>query len=239
MAQRNIPPKAPPGFVNLATACLIARGMIYWKSTPGDCGSPTHVDFGSAQITGDIGNVAMGIASMAGAQLPGVGEAIGIIQGIFQHHAQAVANEQATICKVLGVMNQVFKRYDALVANGSISPSAAYAGMQNFIAQVDEQLGSIMKQCNSACVWQGVLAAHSDFVQTYYPAIAPRGFFSHAPGGAPSLLGTTPGGVLYTGGGLETGPLPSGGYGFTISASGLLLGLMALIIIFALAGGLT
>jgi hypothetical protein len=200
IAQRNVPAKAPSGFVTLTTACLIARGMISWKSSPGDCGSPTRVDLTNVQLTQEAGNVAMGIAAQAGASIPGLGPAIQAIQEIFAHHAQAVANEQATICRVAGVINQVFRYYDTQVLNGDISPSSAYAGIQAYLGQVNEQLQSIEKSCNAACVWQGVLAAHADFVESYYPAIAPKGFFSHAPGAAPSNDLTTPGGVVQVGG---------------------------------------
>jgi len=200
IAERNVPAKAPAGFVKLATACLIARGMIVWKSSPGDCGSQTHIDLENAQLSQEAGSAAIGIASMFGQALPGLGQAIQVISDIFQHHAQAVATEQATNCRVAGVMNQVFRHYDLQVSSGRISPSTAYRGIQGFIGQVNEQLASIEKSCNAACVWQGVLSAHADFVETYYPAIAPTGFFAHAPGAPPANQLTSPGGVVLVGG---------------------------------------
>jgi hypothetical protein len=201
VAQNNVPPGAPSDFVPYCTACLIARGIIYFKNVPGDCGSPTTLDFSSAQLTGQAGQVASGIAAMAGATLPGIGAAVTAIEDIFEAHAQAVANEQSTICKVAGIINQVFAYYDTLVAQGRLDPSSAYSGMQTFLAQANEQLQTIFKKCNAACVYQGILKAHAQFAQTYYPAIAPIQASSHAPGAPPAALGTVPGGVIQVGGG--------------------------------------
>lgn len=229
VAARHVPPGSPSDWLAVATASLIARGIIYFKNVPGDCGSPTQVDLSNASAAGEVGQAALGIASMAGASLPGIGVAISLIQGIFAHHAQAVATEQKTICAVAGVINQVFAYYDKQVRNGSISPSSAYTGMQTFLSQVDEQLATIYQSCNASCVYRGILAAHADFVESYYPAIAPVSIFSHAPGGAPSGLGSVPGGVIQVG---ETvlSPVASA---FGISAGALGLIVIALIALFA------
>lgn len=172
---------------------------------------------------------------MAGAVLPGIGIAVQTISQIFAHHAEAVANEQKTICSVLAVMNQVIGYYDKQVRAGNLSPSAAYAGMQNFIGQVDEQLSTIEKPCNSACVWTGVLQAHADFCQSYYPAIAPLGLFSHAPGGAPSLLDSVPGGVILSGGAAKV--LSSLGLSSSSSMSAALVILVVILAIVAIGWG--
>ncbi len=238
VAQRNVPAKAPKGFVTLATACLIARGMIYWKSNPGDCGTASRVDLSNSQITGEVGGAISGIASMAGASLPGIGVAVQAIESIFAHHAQAVAKEQQTICSVLRVMNQVFRYYDQQVRSGEISPSTAYAGMQTYISQVTERLQTIYKVCNSACVWIGVLQAHSDFVEVYYPAIAPMQASAHAPGGAPSAYGTTPGGVIQVGG-ATIAQFVNDAVNFSLSPQELIVGLIVLIAIVFGIWGLT
>jgi hypothetical protein len=199
VAQGNVPPSAPSDFVPYCTACLIARGLIYFKNNPGDCGTPTPLNFEDSQLAGGAASIAVGIASMAGASLPGIGVAISAIQGIFAAHAQAVATEQSTICQVAGVINQVFAYYDTLVAEGEISPSTAYAGIQNFLQQANEQLQTIEKTCNAACVYQGILKAHAAFCAIYYPAIAPEQISAHAPGAPPSSFGTAPGGVISVG----------------------------------------
>lgn len=233
LAQKHIPAGAPPNFETVCTASLIARGIIYFKQSPGDCGTPTKIDFSDV---GAVQSIANGITAMAGASLPGIGQAVKIISDIFAQHDIAVANEQKTICSVANTLNSVINYYDRLVSAGSISPSTAYAGMQNYLSQVNGKLQTIEKQCNAACVYSGIISAHSDFVQIYYPVLAPVGFFSHAPGAAPSFFGTTPGGVIQVGGGssasLQPNAMLSGG--FTLSTNELLIGLGALVLIFVL-----
>lgn len=204
VAQNSVPPSAPSTFVTACTASLIIRGILYFKNTPGDCGTPTQLNLTASQATSAIGGVAVGIASMAGAALPGIGAAVNAIATIFANHAKAVATEQSTICAVANVINQVIPYYDALVRAGKISPSTAYAGMQNFLNQVNAQLAAIEKTCDAACVYQGILKAHSAFVQTYWPQIAPPQVSSHAPG-APPVSITAPGGVVTVG---TSSPLP-------------------------------
>jgi hypothetical protein len=236
-AQRNIPPGSPSDWVAVCTASLIARGIIYFKKVPGDCGSPTTLDLGAVSATQEVGQVANGIASMAGASLPGIGVAVQAITAIFEHHAQAVANEQATICRVAAVINQVLYYYDRQVNSGNISPSNAYTGLASFFAQVDEQLATIYQQCNAACVYTGVLKAHADFLKSYYPAIAPYQMAPHAPGAAPSTVQDpsvnpggmgTPGGVIQVGGAYQAAALP-GAVGFTLSMGEVVLGFVVLV----------
>ena len=121
VAQNSVPSKAPSTFVTACTASLICRGIIYFKSNPGDCGSPTGLDLENAQLTGLAGNAASaglsvaskiagaasGISGIAGAALPGIGIAVQVLTQIFANHAAAVADEQTTICKVALLINQV------------------------------------------------------------------------------------------------------------------------------------
>jgi hypothetical protein len=216
------PPGSPTDFVIVCTGSLLARGIVYFKNVPGDCGTPTTIE--PDQSTSEVnaaGQLAAGVASMAGAALPGIGSFINAITSIFgAAHAKAVATEQSTICSVAGVINQVFSYYDAQVKKGNISPSVAYTGMQAYLAQVIAQLQAIQKKCDAACFYIGVLKAHASFVQSYYPAIAPKGIFSILTvGGAPTeppalpvgVGGTlvpggagAPGGVIATGAGVST-----------------------------------
>lgn len=213
VAQNSVPPGAPATFITACTASLIIRGILYFKSNPGDCGSPTQLNLTDATLTQESGAAASagvklasslagagsGIASMAGAVLPGIGVAVSAITQIFANHAQAVAREQSTICSVANIINQVIPYYDNLVRRGQISPSTAYAGMQTFLNQVNAQLASIEKTCDAACVYQGILKAHSQFVQMYWPQIAPAQAVAHAPGAPPASI-TAPGGVVAVGG---------------------------------------
>jgi hypothetical protein len=258
VAQGSVPPSAPSDFVPYCAACLIARGIIYFKNNPGDCGTPTQIQ--PSTTTQIEQGAAAGISSMAGSVLPGIGPFLNAIVGILgQAHTQAVATEQATICQVAGVINQVFAYYDTLVATGKLDPSDAYTGMQAFLNQANEQLQAIEKTCNAACVYQGILKAHAAFCQIYYPAISPISVSPHAPGAAPSSLGNVPGGTIQVGGALPTltgiggqaiststgtllaptslapvassVPLATIG-GISLSATDLVIGLLALVAIF-------
>jgi len=199
IAQKHIPAGADSTWVEWCANQLIARGLMARHSVPGDCEYGGSVDFSDVQIVQGSGQVASGIANMAGVALPGIGAAVSLISQIFAAHAQAVATEQKVICQVSGVINQVLAYYDKQVKAGGISPSAAYAGMQHFLNQCNGQLQTILKTCNAACWYGGVIAAHADFVQSYYPYIAPMQAAPHAPGAAPSVLGTVPGGVVQVG----------------------------------------
>jgi hypothetical protein len=200
ISENSIPSGAPSDFSTVCQANLIARGIIYYKNNAGDCGTPATLNFSNSQLAGASGSIAVGIASMAGATLPGIGVAVAAIQAIFAGHAQAVATEQATICQVAGIINQVFAYYDSLVAEGEIDPSDAYTGMQTFLNQANEELQTIEKTCNAACVYQGILKAHAQFCTVYYPALAPVSLAPHAPAAPPASLGTTPGGIVQVGG---------------------------------------
>ena len=229
-ATQSTPPGAPSVFVVPCTASLMARGIIYYKNAPGDCGRATTI------VPGDTQEIASGISAMAGAiPLPGIGSFVQAITNIFgAAHTAAVQTEQATICQVAGVINQVFAYYDAQVKSGAISPSTAYVGLQAYIAQVNEQLSSIAKKCDAACVYMAQLAAHSIFVQSYYPAIAPVGLFSGAPGAAPATGSSSPGGVIATGEGIATGLLSPLTAATGLSASVIGIILLALFALFGL-----
>jgi hypothetical protein len=213
IAQNSVPTKAPSTFVTACTGSLIARGIIYFKCTPGDCGSPTALNLTDAQLTGLAGNAATaglsvasqiagaasGIAGVAGAVLPGIGVAVSVLTQIFANHAAAVADEQTTICKVAGLINQVIPFYDSAVKRGLLSPQTAYAGMQNYLQQVIEALDGIQKSCDAACVYIAILNAHYTFVEKYYPMIAPASASPQAPG-APPVTATQPGQPSLSGG---------------------------------------
>lgn len=204
VAQRNVPPGAPASFVMTCTASLIGRGIFYWKQNPGDCGANYPLDLTNASLTGSAGSIAASIAGSFGASIPGLGAAVQAIESIFAHHAQAVQTEQTTICQVASVINKVLAYYDDIVRRGLISPSTAYTAMQQYLAQVNAKLQTIYKSCNASCVYIGILAAHADFVKTYYPAIAPVQVAAHAPGAPPAVNGTRPGGVIQVGGALPS-----------------------------------
>jgi hypothetical protein len=160
--------------------------------------------------SGAIGGLgAAGVIS--GPATLGIGTAISFavagIEDIFQHHAQAVANEQSTICNVAGYFNPLLKQIDSAVASGQITDQEGIAAIRQISDQAIAGLQSIYKPCNAACVFQAILRAHKDFVGYYYPILSPRTTFTaQAPGQAPSTYNNPPGAVPDSG---ATAPLRS------------------------------
>jgi len=187
---------APQGVGNLASflergeANLRARGLIYYKKNPGDCGQGTAfsnsdlqaLSLGSSAVSGTtsiLGSV--GVLSGAATAGIGLGVALGAqaIAGIFQHHSQAVEKEQDTICRVAGIWNQIIKYLDAQVISGALDPSDAVSIMENYALQAKSELDTILKTCNAACYYEGYINAFVDFAGIQYPQIAPQN--AHAP----------------------------------------------------------
>lgn len=216
VALRNRPTGTNANFPAICEANLRARGLIYYKKTPGDCGggSAAPGGFTSGQIVGLSGTASSGIVGglgaagvLSGPATLGIGTAVSLavagIEAVFQHHAQAVANEQATICAVANYFNPIVKQIDKAVATGAISPDEGITYMRQVTQQAISGLQSIYKVCNAACYYIGYLRAHADLVTSLYPALAPApSLGAQAPGSAPATFGTPPGGVP------DSGPTP-------------------------------
>jgi hypothetical protein len=240
---RNTPAGAPSWYANQAQICLIARGLITWHNVPGDCASPGTVDFSGESDAEGAAGIGIGIASMAGASLPGIGSAISLVTSFIEHHPEAVALEQNVSCAVAGTFNQVIAYYDNQVRKGLISPAQAVAGVRGYCQQAKGQLAQIAKtSCDWGCELTGIVAAHADFLVTYYPAIAPVQFSAHAPGGAPAVSGTAPGGVVQVGTQIPSPSssaivvYPGGNSVVGVAAAGGLSGMEKLILLALLAG---
>ena len=200
-----------PGFVAPCSANLRARGLIYYKKTPGDCGSGNAPSsgFSSGQIVGLSGQAASGVIGglgvagvLTGPATLGIGTAVSLavagISEIFSHHATAVADEQSTICSVVNYFNPVCRQIDNAVANGQISPDQGVTYMRQVTQQAINGLQTIYKKCNAACYYIGYLRAHADFVSTFYPYLSPdgpTGLRAQAPGAAPTGTNNPPGAV--------------------------------------------
>lgn len=213
VAARNIPQgiasaAAITRFKTLCEACLRARGLIYWKSQPGDCPAPTGVPgITSGQIVGLSGMAASGVVGglgaagvLSGAATFGIGTAVTLavagISSIFTHHAQAVANEQATICAVAGYFNPLIKQIDSAVLNGQLTAEEAQLYVKQVALQAINGLATIRQTCNAACWYTGVLNAFIDYSTSFYPALLPPSVIGPAqPGAPPDFYGTPPGGV--------------------------------------------
>lgn len=190
-------------------AMLRAGVLFYQKSTPGDCGAPSPAPGGisNGQIIGLSGTAASGATSalaaagvLSGPATLGIGTAISLavagLEDLFAHHAQAVANEQATLCRVMNFFNPAKQAIDAGVRSGQITPDAGATLLIQLVNQAKTGLSTILKSCNAACWYNGYLVAFSNFSRTWYDSIAPTsGVYAQAPGGPPTYYGTPPGGV--------------------------------------------
>jgi hypothetical protein len=194
-------------FKTAAEAMVRAGGLCYFKTNPGDCGSPSALPgITSGQIAGLSGSAASGVVGglgaagiIGGAATLGISAAISVavagIEGIFAHHAQAVANEQSTICSVMNYFNPAKHAVDAAVASGQITPDEGITYFIQVANQAKNGLQGIMKSCNAACWYVGFVQAFINYARTWYDFIAPPFIAAQAPGGPPATYGTPPGGV--------------------------------------------
>lgn len=178
----------------LAMAFLITRRLLYWKRTPGDCGSPAQVQ----------GNLGLGIGSGLGGAASvdpepvskGILSGIAIIGDLFgAHHAQAVATEQMTLCSVSVQFNSLLVQIEQAVKGGQISPDQASAYLQQANSALDSTLAGIAKQCDAACGFRiGMRALVSFMSDIGFPALAPSnpvsGLFPTPPVASPGAPGT-------------------------------------------------
>lgn len=205
---QSTPPGAPSGYATVCEAQLRAGGLCYWKSSPGDCGAPAAIPgITSGQIAGLSGAASSGVIGglgvagvIGGAATLGISTAVSVavagIEGVFAHHDQAVANEQATICAVMNYFNPAKKAIDNAVRSGAISSDEGVTYLTQIANQAKNGLSGIMQKCNAACVYQGVLQAFINYSRTWYDYIAPTNMvMPQAPGGPPTTYGTPPGGV--------------------------------------------
>jgi hypothetical protein len=228
IAARNKPPAlTPPGsddFAVLVESCLRARAVIYWKDKPGDCGSTSKVETPGAVTALKLGQAGVGTAgSLAtlgiigtAATIPlgiatlGLGLLIAPIIGIFQHHAQAVANEQETLCAMATQATPAIQQIDAFVKSGQVTPDQGIQAMQATVANLKGAISGIEKNdsshCNAACYYHGVLDAHADFAKQYYPAIAPA-LAGTAPASPNNSAPASTGGVSFSFASLSAHPI--------------------------------
>lgn len=194
VSQRNMPLQATSknngGFLVICEGMLRARGLIYYKKSPGDC-PQQNVFSSAANPSGELSDLKLGASAASGVS-SAIG-AIGVISGpatlgiglgisvgaqaiaqIFTHHAQAVQTEQETICAVTSIFNQVIAALDKGVQNGTVDASDAVSIMGNYAQQANAQLETIEKTCNAACYYQGLINAQVDFAGIYYPKISPN-----------------------------------------------------------------
>lgn len=120
---------------------------------------------GGLALTGvSVGAAAAGVASAALAPWTlGISALIGIFPMIFQHHAQAVALENRTICASVPAANNALDVIMSAVASGAATPQQAISALHSVESDFGSQVSKIEKNsssaCNAACVWRLMLRA--------------------------------------------------------------------------------
>lgn len=202
LAGRHTPSGPQPGdcswFPSEVAAHMIARGILYYKKSPGDCGKTTAL--GSNLSSGlkysqlGLGSVAaasstpalVGAAGLTAATAGaiglatfGVGLAIVPVMAIVQHHIQAVAKSEGTICAVAGASLEAIPQIDVMVAQGKLTAQQGVDALAQLITQLKTALepvsgiGKSGHPCNAGCCYQAILDCHLDFAKIWYPELSP------------------------------------------------------------------
>ena len=174
----------------MTIAFLRVNRVIYWKNSPsglvGDCGGATNTNSGTI------------VAAKVSSQIPILGGLISGILGIFGGaHAQAVINEQATLCNVAVQYDQFADAMEQALAQGKIPLQDALTQLKSVTDSLEQGLASIEKKYNAPYGYNRAVNALALFnKEVVYPSLVPG-----AVGSALNTL-TSPSGLLIAGGGL-------------------------------------
>lgn len=151
----------------MTIAFLRVNRIIYWKNTPnglvGDCGGTTNTNSGTL------------VAAKVTSQLPILGSLISGILGIFGGaHAQAVINEQATLCNVAVQYDQFADAMEQALAQGQIPLQDALARLKSVTDSLEQGLASIEKKYNAPYGYNRAVNALALFnKEVVYPSLVP------------------------------------------------------------------
>lgn len=121
-------------------------------------GSIAALGIGTAAHASALATIGIGIniAPVVGQIISGALLAFAAVSSIFQHHAQAVAQEQTILCYIIPQINQAVLNLDAAIAKGDISLQDAYNGLDSlqnaYVRTVQPILQETASTCNAACV---------------------------------------------------------------------------------------
>ena len=212
-----------------AVACLKARRLIYWKSSPGDCGS-SGIALNSSTIYEAAAAKGVGTAAAVDPEPISKGILAGvatILGGFTAAHAQAVQTEQTTLCNVTVAYNGAIQQLEQSVKVGSLTPDQASTILAQIAQQLDPSLAAIAKPVNFAAGFRITLKALVQFnADVVFPGLVPSSITQvlapSAPVASPGAPGTyqvqTPGPNTPTAPGLY--PVPTNYPGAATSYSG-------------------
>ena len=146
----------------------------YYRKTPGDCGVgssgpglQTQLGVATASALAQSAGSAVKIGTKALNAVPVVGpivsSVLSLITAPFQHHAQAVQNEQNTLCIAVPDANNFLAVVDQYVNSGQWDHVTAVQEMENGFTAWKREVAAILKdtsgQCNAACVYEKAFRA--------------------------------------------------------------------------------
>lgn len=159
-----------------AVACMKTRRMIYWKASPGDCGTQGIALNSSTIISMKVGS---GLGAAASVDPEPISKGIlagltAILGGFTAVHAQAVATEQQTGCAVAISFNQAASQLEQAVSQGLIDANTASSIMQQVVQQLQAALSPIVKTGNFGAGMRIALnAMQSFFTDVVFDALTP------------------------------------------------------------------
>ena len=166
---------------NYVISCLAVRRIIYAKGNPG-----YWPEVNSANVTGNCPKEDSGIPSsqrvtgIAGAASSGLGTASTLVSGalstalgiasfgaglltiplaIIARHAQAVKNEQTTLCAVSQAYNAFASNVEAELTAGKITADEAYLAAIQLREQLFQATRMVRKECNFGCEMEKAIDA--------------------------------------------------------------------------------
>lgn len=157
-------------------SCLVARRILY-------SAAPCPVQggrYGSSISDIDKG-IGVGLASASKFDPEPISKSILVtitaVFGFFtQHHAQAVANEQKTLCQSTGAYNQFADQIEAALKAGQITVQNAIGALEQAVSQISQIISSVAGKgtsgCNAGCGHLIALEALRQYNEAvYYPSL--------------------------------------------------------------------
>lgn len=135
---------------------------------------------GYTDCGGNIGGgpgIGTGLISAGLGAIPVVGGALSKIVGVFgAHHANAVKNENATLCDAVPQANNFLRGIDAALAQGQIDTATAVQAMeqgyQNWLPLIHGIIKEGGNTCNAACIMRKQFRAAIEKRKQDYAIIA-------------------------------------------------------------------
>jgi hypothetical protein len=118
------------------------------------------------------GAITAATAGIIGAATMGIGTIIGLYSIFQQHHAQAVAKEQSTLCAAVPAANNYLQVIEHAVASGAATPQQGIQALDSLLSDFKSSVGSILKMdashCNAACYLIIALTAIVNYWKSVY-----------------------------------------------------------------------